>query len=387
MPDAVTGRECVFSPDELQRRVAAARAALTVAGIDVLIVTGPENIFHLTGQQTPGYYTFQALLLPVDQPPVFLLRQLELLNCQANTHLRDFVVYQDDESPAAAVVRVLPERGWTGLCVGVEKGGWFLPIRFFEQLQAAVAGIADGSGIVEELRAVKSAEEIAFIEQAAGYAAAGMRAGLAAVCADATENDVVAAMLQATVAAGSEYFGMEPLVSSGPRTGVPHGTWRRRQLAAGEPMFLELAGVHNRYHAALMRSAWLGPPPAEAVRMAAVCEEALAAAMDAVRPGTTCEAVHRACQAVIDRHDLTDAFRKRAGYSIGTSFAPDWGEGNILSLYYGQMREIEPGMVFHIPPALRVYGEFTVGVSETVVVTETGCRALSDLPRSLAVIG
>ncbi|MCS5946358.1 dihydrodipicolinate synthase family protein [Klebsiella variicola subsp. variicola] len=38
-------------------------------------------------------------------------------------------------------------------------------------------------------------------------------------------------------------------------------------------------------------------------------------------------------------------------------------------------------MTFHIPPALRIYGQFTVGVSETVVVTETGYRQLGSLAR------
>jgi Xaa-Pro dipeptidase len=40
-------------------------------------------------------------------------------------------------------------------------------------------------------------------------------------------------------------------------------------------------------------------------------------------------------------------------------------------------------MTFHIPPALRVYGEFTVGVSETVVITDTGYRVLGSVPRPL----
>jgi Xaa-Pro dipeptidase len=40
-------------------------------------------------------------------------------------------------------------------------------------------------------------------------------------------------------------------------------------------------------------------------------------------------------------------------------------------------------MTFHIPPALRIYGEFTVGVSETVVVTETGHRVLGSIARPL----
>jgi Xaa-Pro dipeptidase len=43
-------------------------------------------------------------------------------------------------------------------------------------------------------------------------------------------------------------------------------------------------------------------------------------------------------------------------------------------------------MTFHIPPALRIYGEFTVGVSETVVVTETGHRVLGTIERPLLQI-
>ena len=55
----------------------------------------------------------------------------------------------------------------------------------------------------------------------------------------------------------------------------------------------------------------------------------------------------------------------------------------MLSLYTGVTTELRPGMTFHIPPALRIYGQFTVGVSETVVVTEKGCRPLGSIPRPL----
>ena len=63
----------------------------------------------------------------------------------------------------------------------------------------------------------------------------------------------------------------------------------------------------------------------------------------------------------------------------------DWGEGAILSLFSGVGRELEPGMVFHLPATLRAYGAFTVGASETVIVTPTGIEILSDLPRSLCI--
>lgn len=120
--------------------------------------------------------------------------------------------------------------------------------------------------------------------------------------------------------------------------------------------------------------------------MMKVCQDALAAALDEIRPGVACEVPHIACQKVIDAAGYTDNFRKRLGYSVGISFAPDWGEGAILSLNAGVKTALQPGMTFHLPPALRIYGRFTVGVSETIVVTETGWRQLGTVPRALTRI-
>lgn len=377
------GQESAFPKSEYDARVAGARLAFARAGIDAAIVTGPENIFYLTGQQTPGYYAFQALVLPAEGDPVFVVRQLEYVNFIANTFIPDAAVYQDAEDPVALLVAIVGRKGLAGKRVAIDKRGWFLPIATYEALQAALGPIADAAGVVETLRAVKSPLEIEKLVQAASYVDAGLRAGLDAVRAGATENDLVAAMMRASIAAGSEYMGMEPLVSSGPRSGIPHGTWKRRRLEHGDPAFLEMAACHDRYHAALMRSAWIGPPPPEAADMMKVCQEALAAALETIRPGVPCEVPHLACQAVIDGAGYTDAFRKRLGYSVGISFAPDWGEGSILSLNAGVKTELRPGMAFHLPPALRIYGRFTVGVSETIVVTEDGHRVLGTVERAL----
>ena len=377
------GSESAFPKAEYDERVARARKLLAAAGIDVMVVTGPENIFYLTGQQTPGYYTFQALVLPVEGEPAFVVRQLEYFNFIANTFIANAEIYQDGDQPVNFLVNVIKARGWASKRIGIDKRGWFLPIATYEALQDKLGAIHDGAGIIEQLRIVKSAAEIEKIGIAASYVEAGMGAGLAAVKAGASENDFVAAMVGSAISAGSEYVGMEPLVSAGRRSGVPHGTWRRGRLAMDEPVFLEMAGCHDRYHAALMRCAWLGAMPQLAVDMEQTCQEGLQAALAAIRPGAACEAPHVACQQVIDRAGYTENFKKRAGYSIGIAFAPDWGEGGILSLYTGVTTELRPGMTFHIPVALRVFGQFTVGVSETVVVTETGCRALSTIDRPI----
>jgi Xaa-Pro dipeptidase len=380
------GAEAVFTEDEFDRRIAAARDVAAARGIDVLVLTGPENIFYLTGHQTPGYYTFQCLLLPVEGEPLFLIRQLEALNCRANSFIERIETYQDDQQPSEALVTMLRRLGWVEKGVAIEKKGWFLPIAFYEQLRAAMGEVGEASGVVEGLRMVKSGREIDMIEHAAACTDAGLEAGLAATAEGASENDLVAAMMAASIRAGSEYMGMDPLVSSGPRGGIPHATWRRRRIDGGDGVFLEMAGCYNRYHAGLMRTAWIGRTPDEARRMMDACLEGLEAALSALKPGATCEDVHGACQAVIDRYGYTDNYRKRTGYSTGISFAPDWGEGNIVSLFTGVDTEVKPGMAFHIPPALRIYGRFTVGVSETAVVTETGCRTLSRVARDLVEV-
>jgi len=377
------GSECVFPPDELDERARRLRAVLAERGIDLFLTSTPENIFYLCGQQTPGYYTFQCLCVPIEGEPFLVIRGLEALNARANSRIVDIVGYDDAAVPAVALAQTLKSRGYSGKRVALDRNAWYFTVNIHEQLTGAFGGFLDGSGIVEPLRRVKSPFELAQMQKAAAVNDAGMQAGLGAVLVGKSENDAAAAIMAATISAGGEYVGMEPFVTSGPRSGVPHSTWRRRSFAAGDVVILETAGCYNRYHAALFRTIFLGDVPDLARKMYPVCEEALVAGLEKLRPGQSCADVHNAVQAVIDKAGFTDGYRKRSGYSIGVSFAPDWGEGNILSLYRNVEVPLEPGMAFHIPITLRQYAKFTVAISDTFVVTDDGHRPLSRLPRLL----
>jgi Xaa-Pro dipeptidase len=378
-----SGSESAFPREEYARRQAALRERMAARGIDLYLTSGPENVFYLSGQQTPGYYTFQCLAIPATGEPFHVLRGLESMNARANTYLADISGYPDDANPAAAVAQVLAARGWTGKRVAIDQNAWFLTVNLHQRLVKEFGPMLDGSGLVEELRRVKSPLELTQMKEAARQNDLGMAAGLEATREGASENDVAAAIMGAAIAAGSEYVGMEPFVTSGPRSGIPHTTWRRRRIETGDVVILETAACHNRYHAALYRTVAIGRIPDRARDMYRVCEEGLAAAMAELRPGRTCAEVHHAAQAVIDRHGYTFGYRKRTGYSIGISFAPDWGEGNILSLYRGVDVVLQPNMVFHVPITLREYAKWTVAVSETIVVTPQGPRPLGEIPRGL----
>ena len=58
-----------------------------------------------------------------------------------------------------------------------------------------------------------------------------------------------------------------------------------------------------------------------------------------------------------------------------------------MDIKHHDSRELRPGMVFHVVPAMRQHGEYGVGVSETVAVTEKGVEVITNFPRELFIAG
>lgn len=377
------GAEASFDKAEYERRTAALRKEMESKGFDLFLTSGPENIFYLTGQQTPGYYMFQCLAVPLNGEPFLVLRGLEAMNARLKSVLDDIDGYADDTHPAVALAQALKRRGWDGKRIAIDRNSWFLTVNLYDRLSQECGPFLDGSFLVEPLRRVKSPAELDQINKAAAANDAGMQAGLNSARAGVSENDVAADILSAAVRSGSEYLGMDPFVTSGARSGVPHTTWRRKTIEAGDLVALETCACYDRYHAALFRTVAVGSIPALAEDMYKVCLEGLDATVEKLTPNYTCADAHNACQAVIDKYKFTENYRKRTGYSIGISFSPDWGEGNILGLFTDMNIPLQPGMVFHVPVALREFGKFTVAVSETVVITKGAAHTLSKIGRDL----
>ena len=105
----------------------------------------------------------------------------------------------------------------------------------------------------------------------------------------------------------------------------------------------------------------------------------MTAALAALAPGVTGRDVHAAFNAVIGRRGLTKD--SRIGYSIGIGYPPDWGEGHIMSIWDGDQRPLRPGMAFHLVPGFGVLGKYQITISDSVLVTETGCEVLTNFPR------
>ena len=374
-----------FTLEEYQGRLDALRHRMEERGIDVLLVNSPENLYYISGYQTPGYYWYQTLIVTMDREPVFITRLNEESNIAPQSWVEDSRPYEDHEDWIAHTRDVLMDLGKADARIGLQYDSFFLTSRDEKGLAAALssATFVDGSGLVEEGRMVKSAQEIEYIRQAAKTAEAGLRAGIEACQVGVTENDVAAEIHRAQIKAGSEYTGLPIFIRTGERDSMTHSTWYRNVLQSGDSVTIEMPGCINRYHAATYRQIFLGDPPDLLLKAREVGAEVMAKAKSAIRPRVPAGDIHRLVQESLEEAMGSGSKRNsRAAYSIGIAFAPDWGEGHIISMTEGETRPLQAGMTFHLLAghvALLGLDRVKRAVnSDTILVTEDGCETLTD---------
>lgn len=373
-----------FEAIEYEGRQAMLRARLDERGLDAILLSGPENQYYVTGYETTGFHSFpQTLIVPRSGTPLLVTRRLEEGNAAA-AHALACRGYRDDEDPADTLALALRDLGLAERRIGVEKAVPWLTVRLFERLQDFVPGakLVDISGLVELMRAVKSPAELAYMRRAAVAVAAGMRAGLAAIREGANEREIAAVVFPARILAGSHFVRNPTYITAGPRSALAHATWLDKTLAPGDVVFMEMGANVRHYDAALIRTAVIGPPSEPLRRAAEASIAGLTAAIATVRAGIPASEVYRATRDAIAREGCEQYFLHRAGYGIGIEFLT-WIERGGVSLDAGSSTILQPNMTLHLVPYLLLPGLGSVGFSETVCVTETGCEVLTKCPRVL----
>jgi len=376
-----------FSREEYAARLARVRQGMEATGTEVMLTTVPENITYLTGYSTLGYFTFQVLILSLEQDPILLTRAINVEKAQVDSCLSLIEGYADTEDPDDATYAVLKKFGLLGKRISNQDDAWFFSVSRYKKLlrRLGVADLPDGSGIIERVRRVKSPREIEYIRQAGRYCAASLRAAIDAVTPGATDNDVAAAAYHALYTAGSEFLGHEAQFVTGPAAGLGFECARRRPIARNDVVYMEAGGTHNRYNCMLSRTVIVGAPDPKWMAMAAASRDALNAAKAAIRAGVTSHEVDLAARSVMQSAGFGRYFMHRTGYSIGIGVPPDWGEGRIMSINADDPTVLEAGMCFHLIPDLKVVHEGGVVLSESVAVTTTGHELLTDFSQEIVV--
>jgi Xaa-Pro dipeptidase len=374
-----------FSREEYAGRLDRVRRNMERAGVEVMLTTVPENIAYLTGYHSLGYFTYQILIVPLEQAPVLLTRALNVEKVQVDSCLEHVEGYRDSDDPDEATYRVLDQYGLLRRRLGNQDDAWFFSVARYKKLvrRLGVSDLLDCSGLVEQVRRIKSPREIEYIRQAGRYCEASLDAAIGAVAPGATENDVSAEAHYAMYKAGSEFLGHEAQYVAGPAAGLAFECARRRPIRTDDVVYMEAGGTHNRYNCMLSRTVIVGRPDPKWIAMAEASRDALNAAKAAIRPGVSSHEVDLAARTVMRKAGFDRYFGHRTGYMIGIGLPPDWGEGRIVSINENDPTALEAGMCFHLIPDLKVVHEGGVVFSESLVVTDTGHRLLTEYPQEI----
>ena len=365
------------------------RARIKGKNLDALIVNFPDNINYLTGFDSLGFLWYQALIVSEKvQPALFFTRTSEMPCVHELSAIEDAVFYDiATQDPLELVAKALIDAGHGKGRIGIETHAFtFSPDQFLRlQKHLPDATLVDASTAVAEERLIKSPQEIEYQRSAARMADYAMKRAFAAIRPGRSEVEIAGEIAMALGEAGSEYSAISPMVATGRRSTMTHCMPHRQVVSVGDVVLIELAGVCNRYHSILMRTAVVGNPSARVREVSDLLTESFNAAMDAAKPGLPVGGTNTACNKVLNRMDLAKTRVHRIGYSLGLAYPPSWLEAMMLD--EADDHVFEPNMSFSMEPNLSLYDEgFGLKLGDTVLCTEKGSVSLSELPPTLTVL-
>ncbi|MDR7415710.1 MAG: Xaa-Pro peptidase family protein [Armatimonadota bacterium] len=350
-------------------RLGRLRGRMAEQGTDLVVLPPGEDFLYLTGRLPLRDERACFLMISIDRA-LLLVPQLQVGEL-AQLGLPLFP-YADGEGPTWAIREATRTLGRVRtVAVGDDLRADHL-LLLQDLLPDARFTLA--SPLLAPLRMRKDPEEVEALRRSAAAADAGVLAAARACRPGVSEREVAEAAGEAMRRAGAEEV-LFTLVASGPNSAFPHHRTSDRTLRPGEPVLLDLGGRMGGYCSDITRMAFLGPPPTNYRQLQGIVEEAVQAALEAIRPGVPAAEVDRAARRVITEAGYGERFVHRTGHGLGLSphEPPSVTETNPTPL--------EEGMVFTVEPGIYLPGDFGVRLEETVVVHPTGPEILSRLSR------
>jgi len=377
-----------FTLEEFAQRNRRTVEALRSRKLDGLLMFRQESMYYLSGYDSFGYVFFQCLYLTADGRLMLLTRAPDLRQAHHTSIIEDIRIWTDgsDVDPAMQLKHILEEFGCKGQRLGVEYDAYGLTAKNGKLLEAALSGfctLEDASDLVSRLRVVKSAAELEYVRKAAELADRAYDEAYRLAGPGADEGDILAAMQGVIFSGDGDYPGNEFIIGSGKDALLCRYKSGRRKLDPQDQLTLEWAAAYRHYHAAMMRTIPIGQATQLHKKMHTVTIDAMDACQEALKPGSPIGEVFDAYAHVCDAAGMRNHRLNATGYSLGTTFAPNWMDWPMF--YHGNPVIAAENMVFFLHMILMDSGtNHAMCFGHTVVVTETGCEVLSN--RSLDLI-
>jgi Xaa-Pro aminopeptidase len=364
-----------FTLDEYNGRLSKVRAELSARNADMLLVDQLDHIAYLFGY-LPTAARYQAAFIPVEGEPYLVVRELDLGTFLDQSWSRNYETFADDEDSLDKVARALSRLGPKRLAI--EKDSNITTVSRLDYITAfnPAVEIIDFSGVLWQLRLIKSEAELDYIREASRTADLVLSAGIGAIAPGRIDRATLSEMYAASIRVGADNtknavlgrlgHGNNPLLHA---SGNP---WK-----AGEIVFLEATPQFRGYSARAIRSVVVGSMTAEAADKAKRLIDIQDQQLKAIRPGATASDVDAICRNGVVEAGLNKPFSQLTGYTLGYQAAPRASDHTRIIAPHQSWR-FEPRMVFHL-----VICTESMAISDTIVVTENGADRLTKTDRKL----
>ena len=340
-----------------------------------MLVTDLVNVRYLSGFTGSNA---ALLILADDDTPVLATDGRYRTQAAAQTPDADVVIERAcgphlAARAAAAGVRKL---GFESHVVTVDA--------FTALTQAAVEQVefTRAAGMVEALREVKDAGELALLRLACDKADAALhdlveRGGLRAGRTEKeVRNDLEALML----AHGADGASFETIVATGPNSAIPHHRPTDAVLAAGDFVKIDFGALVEGYHSDMTRTFALSPVAQWQRDLYALVADAQQAGRDALAPGVACKDVDAASRQVIADAGYAENFGHGLGHGVGLQIheAPGINAAAAGTLLAGSAVTVEPGVYLPDRGGVRI--------EDTLAVTPDSPDLLTRFPKDLVIL-
>lgn len=357
-----------IADDERRARLAKAQRLMAEHKIDAIYMDGGASLNYYTGMRWWTSERMMGMLLPASGDPVYITPAFERDRALEQIRFgQDIRTWQENESPYELMASILRERKLGTGTLGIEDAVPHFRVHGIGRALAQ-AKLVPATPVTAGCRAIKSPAEQALMQLACDATLAVYRAIYLALEPGMTQQRV-----SALVDAAYQHMGVRgsASVNVGEYTALPHGSIEPQVIREGTPVMLDGGCYVEGYMSDLTRTFTLGQPGDKMKQVFDIVKRAQKAALDAARPGVTMESLDAAARKLIED----------AGYGPGyTHFTHRLGHGIGLEMhewYYlvqGNVRTLEPGMVFSDEPGIYIRGEFGVRLEELMAITEDGAR-------------
>ena len=379
-----------FSKEEFQKRKDDVLKSMNKQNLDALLMFRQESMYWLTGYDTFGYVFFQTLVLDKNGNLILLTRAPDLRQAQNTSNIEDIRIWvdKDKSNPTEDLKKILNELSLKGKKIGVEYEAYGMTGRNALRLNETLkdyCDLKDESELITKLRVIKSQEEIIYVKKAAELADNALDQAWKYCKAGVNEAKILAEMQKIVLEGGGDYPANEYIIGSGHNALLCRYQAEKRNLSNQDQLSIEWAGTYKHYHSAMFRTILLGKTDPKHIKMHEACVQALKNCESKLKPGNKIGEVFDIHAKTFDDLGFNKARMNACGYSLGSTFSPNWMDWPML--YTGNPYVIEPGNVFFMHMILMdSQSNLAMNLGETYLVTENGNERLGKQKLDLVVL-